>query len=138
MRHAKVRPVIMSHEWPSDKSSADDYEVPLQLQPAGDWEENYASGRRDRLHGSDFWHARRAFLKSYQFSEQNGFKEKLKRWAKELSEVANGVASDIRQQMSRRRLGMRAYRLTLALPSRLLLQTLRCLTPWLSKKECLP
>jgi hypothetical protein len=122
MRHAKVQPIIMSHE-------------PLQLRPAENWEENYGSGRR--RHGREFWYARREFLKSYHFSEQNGSREKLKRWAKELNELANGVVSDIRRQMSKRRVGIRAYRFTLALPSHLVLLTVRCFTPWLNKKECL-
>lgn len=125
--HAKVGPLIMSDE-------------ALQfVQPAeNNWEENYAISGSGSRHGREFWYARRAFLKSYQFSEQNGnFKDKAKRWAKEVYEVATGVLSDIRRQISKRRLGSRAYRFTLALPSRLALLTATFFTPLLNKKACL-
>lgn len=121
---AKVRPVFMS-----DKRITE----PLQL--TDDWHETYGSGR---CHSRDFWYARRAFLSSYHFSEQNGFKDKLKRSVKELNVVATGIVGDIRRRiMSKRRLGIRVYRLTVALPS-LVLVTIRCFTPWLNERVSTP
>ncbi|GMY32548.1 putative Transmembrane protein [Fagus crenata] len=128
MRQAKVRPVAMSN-YLSDKPTN------IALQLTDNWQENYGSERR---HDRDFWYARRAFLNSYHFSEENGFKHKLKRSVKELNEMAIGVVSDICQKMSKRRLGIRVYRFTVALAPSLVLVTLRCFTPWLNKRKSMP
>ncbi|KAK8691438.1 hypothetical protein V6N13_074949 [Hibiscus sabdariffa] len=95
------------------------------------WEDDYGSGNRN-CH--DYWHARRAFLNSYRFTEQTGFKDKVKRRMKELNEEALGMISNCLQVLlSRRRLGTRAFRVKLGLPSLALVST-RCFTPWLNKK----
>ncbi|KAH7521366.1 uncharacterized protein LOC107435254 [Ziziphus jujuba] len=83
--------------------------------------------------GRDLWHARRAFLRSYHFSKQSGLKEKLRMSVKELNGMAMVVVSDIRRHVSTRRLGIRAFRFTMDLPS-LFFISLRCYTPWIKKK----
>ncbi|XP_030940520.1 uncharacterized protein LOC115965432 [Quercus lobata] len=126
-QHAKVRPVTMSYYWSEKRTN-----VALQL--TDNWQENYGIGRR---HDRDYWYARRAFLNSYHFSEENGFKYKLRRSVKELNEVATGVVTDIRRKMSKRKLGIRVYRFTVALQS-LVLLSIRCFTPWLNKRDSKP
>uniref|UniRef100_A0A803Q2Y5 Uncharacterized protein n=1 Tax=Cannabis sativa TaxID=3483 RepID=A0A803Q2Y5_CANSA len=88
--------------------------------------------------GRDFWSSRRAFLSSYHLSNQQradqGFKGKLKRSVKELNGVAVAALSNIRHQVSRRRFGVRVFRLTMSLPS-FLHVSVRCFTPWLDKKH---
>ena len=127
MQHAKVRPVIMSYYWSEKRTN-----VALQL--TDNWQENYGIGRH---HDRDYWYARRAFLNSYHFSEENGFKYKLRRSVKELNEVATGVVTDIRRKMSKRKLGIRVYRFTVVLQS-LVLLSIRCFTPWLNKRDSKP
>ncbi|KAF2322095.1 hypothetical protein GH714_006601 [Hevea brasiliensis] len=86
---------------------------PLQLSHSY-WQDNYGSGYRSNC---DYWNARRAFLSSYHFKEKSGFKINLKSNMKELGEAAMGVAMDIRKEISERRLGIRVFRFTFALPS---------------------
>ncbi|KAJ7947491.1 putative Transmembrane protein, partial [Quillaja saponaria] len=116
MRNSKVRPIIMSN-----------------CSDALNFQDNHGSWHR---HGSEFWYARRAFLNSYHFSEENGdgFKEKLKRLVKELNKAAIKVVLDMRDGMSKRRLGIKVFRFTMTLPY-LFLVTMRCFTPWFNKKE---
>ncbi|KAK9288343.1 hypothetical protein L1049_016796 [Liquidambar formosana] len=116
MRNTRVRPLIVSN-W----SNTSPYES-LQANDYG------GSFRR----GCDYWYARQAFLNSYHFSEQNGFKEKLRRSVKELNELAMGLISEIRQEMAKRRLGTRVFKFRLGWPS---LAVVRCFTPWLHKIE---
>ena len=81
----------------------------------------------------DFRHSRRAFLSSYRFSERSGFTftQKLRNSVKEL----NGAACDVYRQVSRRRrVGAKVFRFPMALPS-FLHVSIRCLTPWMNKKE---
>ncbi|XWS35291.1 hypothetical protein CRYUN_Cryun21dG0113400 [Craigia yunnanensis] len=78
------------------------------------WEDDYGSGNR---HGREYWHARRAFLNSYHFREQTGFKDKLKGSMKEFNEAALGVITNYFRELSRRRLGVRVFRVKLGLPS---------------------
>lgn len=94
------------------------------------WEDDYGSGNR---HGRDYWHARRAFLNSYHFREQNGFKDKLKRSMKEFNEAALGVITNYIRELPKKKLGIRAFRVKLGLPS-LSLVSMKCYTPWLNKK----
>ncbi|KAH7572829.1 hypothetical protein JRO89_XS03G0021000 [Xanthoceras sorbifolium] len=84
---------------------------------ANKWQEfDYLESGISR-HDRDYWHTRSAFLNSYRFSEQNQFKEKLKRSVKELNEAAMGVVLDIRKEMSKRKVGIRFFRLRFALSS---------------------
>ena len=98
----------------------------LQLLDHGGW------SRR----GREFWYARRAFLNSYHLSletNNGGFKEKLKKSLKEANEAAMGVVLGMCRGMCKRRVGVRAYRVTMRLPS-LVLVTISCFMPWLHKR----
>ena len=129
MRNSKVRPIKLSNN--SYASSSINTSLQLQVTPNlqldhGSWS----------LRGREFWYARRAFLNSYHFNlerENVGFKEKLKRLVKEVSEAATRIALDMRRKMHKRRLGIRAYRVTMSLPS-MFLVTMRCFMPWFNKK----
>lgn len=119
MRNQKVRPLmIMSNTQPC---------VPLQASDIDNEEDEHLECR-------DLWHARRAFLRSYHFSKQSPLKEKLRTSVKEFNEMAMVVVSDIRRQVSTRRLGIRIFRFTMDLPS-LVFVSVRCYTPWLKKKS---
>jgi hypothetical protein len=63
--------------------------------------------------------------------ENVSFKEKMKRIVKEVNEAAMNVVLGVRK---RRRLGIRAYRVTISLPS-MFLVTMRCFMPWYNKRE---
>ncbi|KAJ1376100.1 putative transmembrane protein [Sesbania bispinosa] len=106
MRNSKVRPIKLSNS--SDNS--------LQVTPNLQLDHGTCS-----LRGREFWYARRAFLNSYHFNlerNNNGsFKEKLKKSVKEVNEAAMRVVLGMRQGMYKRRLGIRAYRVTMSLPS---------------------
>ena len=124
MPNAEVCPIIMSNtNFQSDSTPA----ASLQL--------DY--GRCSRR-GREFWYARRAFLNSYHLSSEkntNGsFKERLKRSVKELNEAAMGVVVDMHRGMSQRRIGIKTFRITVALPSWFLVR-MRCFMPWLNKKK---
>ncbi|OIW05712.1 hypothetical protein TanjilG_23498 [Lupinus angustifolius] len=88
--------------------------------------------------GHEFWYARRAFLNSYHLSMEtnnNGsFKRKLKKSVKEINEAVIGVVLSIRRGMQKRKVGVKAYRVTMNLPS-LVLVTMRCFMPWLYKRK---
>ncbi|KAF3455730.1 hypothetical protein FNV43_RR00372 [Rhamnella rubrinervis] len=88
----------------------------------------------EHLEGRDLGHARREFLRSYHFSKQSGLKEKLRRSVKELNGTAMVVVSNIRQQVSTRRLGIKVFRITMDLPA-VIFVSVRCYTPWLKKKS---
>nr|DAD43458.1 TPA_asm: hypothetical protein HUJ06_001688 [Nelumbo nucifera] len=62
----------------------------------------------------EYYHVRQAFLRSYQFSTQTSFKEKLKRSVKELNERAMDVIVEIWQEMSPRKLRIRMLRCRLS------------------------
>ncbi|KAJ6741205.1 hypothetical protein OIU79_001178 [Salix purpurea] len=62
------------------------------------WEDNYECNYRV---------ARRAFLSSYHFSEKNSIRDKLRRSVKEMNEVVVGVVSGIRQEICKRRVGIK-------------------------------
>ncbi|XLS84058.1 hypothetical protein HN51_034224 [Arachis hypogaea] len=91
--------------------------------------------------GHKFWHARRAFLNSYNLSlepnndnnnnKNGGIKEKLKKSMKEAHEATIGVVFGIFKR--RRVVGVRAYRVTMNFPSSFLV-IMRCFIPWLHKK----
>uniref|UniRef100_A0A6N2MPT9 Uncharacterized protein n=1 Tax=Salix viminalis TaxID=40686 RepID=A0A6N2MPT9_SALVM len=89
------------------------------------WEDNYECNYRV---------ARRAFLSSYHFSEKNGFRDKLRRSVKEMNKVVVGVVSGIRQEICKRRVGIKVFRFTLGLPSMILFRV-RCFAPWIGKRR---
>ncbi|KAJ6366527.1 hypothetical protein OIU77_003007 [Salix suchowensis] len=89
------------------------------------WEDNYECNYRV---------ARRAFLSSYHFSEKNGIRDKLRRSVKEMNEVVVGVVSEIRQEICKRRVGIKVFRFTLGLPSMILFRV-RCFAPWIGKRR---
>ncbi|EOY04837.1 Uncharacterized protein TCM_020006 [Theobroma cacao] len=107
MPNTKIIPIIIWN-W-SDMHPHQD-----SLKLTDKWEDDYGSGNR---HGPDYWHARRAFLKSYHFKEQNGLKDKLKRSMKEINEAAVGVIANYCRELSKRRLGLRVFRVRLGMPS---------------------
>ncbi|WCJ41330.1 hypothetical protein M5689_022208 [Euphorbia peplus] len=125
MKRIKVCPAIVSN-WP-ETSPGHSFRL-------SDWtpQDNYGSDYRN---SRDYWYARRAFLSSYHFEdERNGLKEKLKRSVKGFNVAAAGVVSEIRREISRKRIVIRAFRFTLALPS-FVFVSIRCFTPWVTKKE---
>lgn len=131
MRNSKVQPIKLSNSTSSSDENSLQVTPPnynLQLGNDGAWS----------LHGREFWYARRAFLNSYHFNlerdHHHSFKKKLKRSVKEVNEAAVRVVLDMRRGMQQRRLGFRAYRVTMSLPN-LFLITMRCFMPWLNKKE---
>ncbi|KAK8498069.1 hypothetical protein V6N13_121428 [Hibiscus sabdariffa] len=95
------------------------YGDPLEL--TDKWEDNYGSGNRN---SHEHWHARRVFLNSYRFTEQDGYKDKVKRCMKELNVAALGIFNRLQELLSRRRFGIRVK---LGLPS-LALVGMRCFT----------
>ncbi|CAK8575811.1 unnamed protein product [Lathyrus sativus] len=130
MRNSKVQPIKLSNH--SNANSSIDTSLQLQVTPNlqlghGSWS----------LRGREFWYARRAFLNSYHFNlerENVGFKEKLKRSVREVNEAAMNIVLDMHRGVQKRRLGIRAYRVTVSLPS-MFLVTMRCFMPWFNKKE---
>ncbi|WJX51646.1 hypothetical protein P8452_37823 [Trifolium repens] len=131
MKNSKVRPIKLSKN--SYSNSSNDTSLQLQVTPNlqlghGSWS----------LRGREFWYARQAFLNSYHFNlerENVSFKEKLKRIVKEVNEAVMNVVLGVRRGMpKRRRLGIRAYRVTISLPS-MFLVTMRCFMPWYNKRE---
>lgn len=98
--------------------------------------QNYDANRRH--HDRDFWRARRAFLKSYNFSDEygrdEGLKGKMKKSMKELNRSASRVVGGICEDMAKRKLGIRVYRLTIGMPS-MVLVTMRCFMPSFRNKE---
>ncbi|XAR71171.1 hypothetical protein NMG60_11028308 [Bertholletia excelsa] len=87
-------------------------------------------------HERDYWQARRAFLTSYSLSAERkslgwSFKDKMKKSVKGLNEMAMAVVLEVRQ-VSRRRIGVRVYRFTLAWPSFFIV---RCFVPWPYKEQ---
>ncbi|XP_044466793.1 uncharacterized protein LOC123196751 [Mangifera indica] len=139
MSKAKVRPVVLFNwfDHPNSKKYDNLMHHSESLQLTDRWEDNYGSGNRQDRH---YWHARREFLKSYHLSSQHKndleftFKEKLRRSVKEINEVALEIVSSIRKGMSKRRIGLRVYRIKVALPSWEIL-SVGCFTPWLYKIE---
>ncbi|KDP43858.1 hypothetical protein JCGZ_20868 [Jatropha curcas] len=125
MKSTQICPSIV-YNWPEMSPSR-----PFHQLSEGHWEDNYGNGYG---HSRNYWQARRAFLSSYHFQEKNGIKEKLKKRVKEINEVAIGVALNVRREISERRLGIRVFRFTFALPS-FVLVSIRCFTPWVSKRE---
>lgn len=121
MRHSKVRPNA-----PSDDQSPQLTHNP-QLDHGG-W------SRR----GREFCEARRAFLNSYHLSlerNNNGsFKEKLKKSVKEVNEAAMGLVLGMRRGVSKRRVGIRVFRIKMSSQS-LTLVTIRCFIPYFNKSE---
>ncbi|KAG4955518.1 hypothetical protein GLYMA_15G029500v4 [Glycine max] len=121
MRHSKVRPNA-----PSDDQSSQLTHNP-QLDHGG-W------SRR----GREFCEARRAFLNSYHLSLERknnvSFKEKLKKSVKEVNEAAMGVVLGMRRGVSKRRVGIKVFRVKMSSHS-MVLVTLRCFIPWLNKMK---
>ncbi|KAK7257881.1 hypothetical protein RIF29_32177 [Crotalaria pallida] len=128
MPYSKVRPVFT----PNFSDAHSDYN---SLQQTLNMELDHGGWSR---RGREFWYARRAFLNSYHLSlerNNNGsFKEKLKKSVKEINEAVVGVVLSMRRGMQKRKLGIRAYRVTMSLPS-LVLVTMRCFMPWFHKRE---
>ncbi|KAJ6908620.1 hypothetical protein NC651_018879 [Populus alba x Populus x berolinensis] len=89
------------------------------------WEDSYESTYRN---------ARRAFLSSYHFSEENGVRDKLRRSVKEINEVVRGVVSDIREEICKRRIRIKAFRFSFGLPC-LILSSVRCFAPSIGKRR---
>ncbi|TKY48324.1 hypothetical protein E2542_SST25740 [Spatholobus suberectus] len=122
MRHSKVRP----NNAPSDDQSPHLTHNP-QLDHGG-W------SRR----GREFCEARRAFLNSYHLSlerNNNGsFKEKLKKSVREVNEAATGVVLGMRRGVSKRRVGIRVFRVKMTSQS-VARVTMRCFIPWLNKRD---
>ncbi|KAL0547282.1 hypothetical protein IC582_017211 [Cucumis melo] len=91
-----------------------------------------------RRHDRDFWHARQAFLKSYNFSDgyrrDDGLKGKMKRSMKELNRSTSRMVGSICEDVAKRKLGIRVYRLTISLPS-MVFMTVRCFMPTFRNKE---
>lgn len=125
MPNDKVRPIIV-FDYPETHQSG-------SLQLADEWQVDYGSGNRGDL--QYYWHARRAFLSSYQFSEENKYNKKFKRSVKELNEAAMRIFSDIQQEISNRRLGIRVFKVKFVVPSLAAVVSVGCLMPWLSKRE---
>ncbi|KAK7325080.1 hypothetical protein VNO77_29141 [Canavalia gladiata] len=131
MRHSKVSPFLMSkypHNATCDESPQIEHIYNPQLDHLGGW------SRR----GHEFLDARRAFLNSYHLNlerKNNGsFKEKLKKSMKEANEAAVGVVLGMRRGMSKRRVGIRVFRVKMTSQSWVLV-TIRCFIPWLNKRE---
>ncbi|MED6144663.1 hypothetical protein PIB30_017764 [Stylosanthes scabra] len=116
---------FMSNYYSNTTSSFDDDDESPQ---------RWSSSRR----GHEFWYARRTFLKSYHLSlEKNkngGFKEKLKKSVKEVNEAAIEVVSRMRRGVSKKKLGMKTFKVKMTIPS-LFLVTIRCFIPWLNKRK---
>lgn len=130
MKNSKVQPIKLSNNF--DAHFSNDTSLQLQVTPNMQLDDGSWS-----LRGREFWYARRAFLNSYHFNlerENGSFKEKMKRSMKEVNEGAMRVVLGMRRGMHKRRLGIRAYRVTMALPS-MFLVTMRCFMPWFNKKD---
>ncbi|KAK7312399.1 hypothetical protein VNO77_36225 [Canavalia gladiata] len=126
MRNSKVCPIKLSN---SSYACSDNT---LQATPNLQLDHGACS-----LRGREFWYARQAFVNSYHFNleRNNGsLKEKLKKWVKEVNETVKRVILGMYQGVYKRRLGIRAYRVTLTLPS-IFIVTMRCFMPWLNKRE---
>ncbi|CAL0334136.1 unnamed protein product [Lupinus luteus] len=125
MQNSKIRPIFMSKLY---DTCSDHNSLQLMKLDHGGW------SRR----GHEFWYARRAFLNSYHLSletNNNGsFKRKLKKSVKDINEAVMGVVLSIRRGMQKRRVGVKAYRVTMNLPS-LVVVTMRCFMPWLYKRK---
>ncbi|XVF10212.1 hypothetical protein REPUB_Repub07fG0163200 [Reevesia pubescens] len=117
MTNTKVIPIIIRN-W-SDMNHRD-----FSLKLTDKWEDDYGSGNH---HGRNYWHARRAFLNSYHLKEQNAFKDKLKRSMNEFNEAASSVITNCFGELSKRRVGVRVFRVKFGLPS-LVLVNMRCFT----------
>ncbi|KAH7834760.1 hypothetical protein Vadar_019419 [Vaccinium darrowii] len=119
MPNTKVRPIIVVPNRP---------ETPRHepFQQIYGWQSIASPMNDDYGQECDYWHARRAFLSSYHFSERRGLKEKVKRSLKGLNEAAKGVVLEVRREISRR-VGVRVYKLTMGWPA---LFTIRCFVPW--------
>lgn len=74
-------------------------------------------------------------MSSYQFSEENKCNKKFKGSLKELNEAAMRIFSDIRQEVSKRRLGIRVFKVKFVGPSSAAVMSVGCLMPWLNKRE---
>lgn len=126
MPSTRVRPMT-TFNWPDTNLSrvvvVDSPQQAAVLHNHNDYYDGYTS-RHD-------YRGRQAFLRSYQFSTQKSFKEKLTRSVKELNEVTAGVIVDVRQEISRRRLSIRIFRLRSLFSSMLLS---RCFTLWHDKQ----
>lgn len=130
MRNSKVQPIKLSNNSNANPS----INPSLQLQVTPNLQLDHGSWS---LRGREFWYARRAFLNSYHFNleiEDVSFKERLKRSVKEVNEAAMNIVLDMHRGVQKRRLGIRAYRVTVSLPS-MFLVNMRCFMPWFRKKE---
>ncbi|KAE9447664.1 hypothetical protein C3L33_20437, partial [Rhododendron williamsianum] len=112
MPNTKLRPIVVSvrPETPRRESN---------FQQTNGWQNIAASPMHEdygQHHECDYWQARRAFLSSYQLSERKGLKEKMKRSVKGLNEAAMAAVLEVRREVSRRRVGVRVYRLTVGWP----------------------
>ncbi|KAM7271420.1 hypothetical protein ACFE04_030634 [Oxalis oulophora] len=129
MRNNRVIPMIT----PSHDLHYDDDDNHLQL--VDYWHDNYPRGSSYRSN-CDYLHARRAFLSSYHLSEQNdqrnNFRGLVKKTVREIDKAIRGVLMGIRNKISKRRVGVRAFRISLSLPSSSFV-SFRCFTPWFSK-----
>ncbi|KAG5242135.1 hypothetical protein IMY05_007G0114000 [Salix suchowensis] len=57
---------------------------------------------------------------NYRVARQKWYQDKLRRSVKEMNEVVVGVVSEIRQEICKRRVGIKVVRFTLGLPSMIL------------------
>ena len=91
----------------------------------------------NRRHDREFWRSRRDFLKGYNFTKiDDGLKGKMKRSMKEVKRSASGVVGGICDDMTKRKLGIRVYRLTIGLPSMVLVR-MKCFVPSYRERESL-
>lgn len=123
MPNTKLRPIVVSvrPETPRRESN---------FQQTNGWQNIAASPMHEdygQHHECDYWQARRAFLSSYQLSKRKGLKEKMKRSVKGLNEAAMAAVLEVRREVSRRRVGVRVYRLTVGWPAWFMV---RCFVPW--------
>ncbi|GLT34588.1 hypothetical protein SLA2020_090960 [Shorea laevis] len=93
MQTTKISPIIFSNSPGMRRNES--------FRLTDKWEDNYGSGG-DR-HNIEYWQARRAFLNSYHFTEEDGFKDKLKSSVKQFNEVATHTMVDFRRELSKRR-----------------------------------
>lgn len=85
--------------------------------------------------GQEYWQARRAFLSSYHFSDdQSRLTGRLKRSVKGVNRAAMGVVLDVRQELSKRRFVIRVFRVRFTFPSVVQIR-MRCFVPSLKKAE---
>ncbi|KAK4804795.1 hypothetical protein SAY86_004612 [Trapa natans] len=68
--------------------------------------------------GQEYWQGRRAFLSSYRFSDDRSrLSGRLRKSVKGVNEAAMGVVLEVRQELLKRKLVVRVFRVRLTFPS---------------------